>query len=92
MPTVNLPRTSASSVSLTLPRNSTTREVAAAPSDARDTTGGVVPVWKAHAFTYDTSGNLATDTVTDGANTWVRTYGWSGGAQTSDSGWVKQNG
>lgn len=58
----------------------------------RDTTGGIVPVWKAHAYTYDGSGNLATDTVTDGASTWVRTYQWSGGAQTSDSGWVKQNG
>lgn len=55
-----------------------------------DTTGGAVPTWKAHSFTYDGSGNLATDTVTDGANTWVRTYMWSNGAPTTDSGWVKQ--
>lgn len=56
----------------------------------RDTNGGEVPVWKAHTFTYDGSGNLSTDTVTDGSNTWVRTFMWSNGAQTSDSGWVKQ--
>lgn len=57
-----------------------------------DTQGNVVPVHKPHSFTYDGSGNLATDTVSDGGKTWVRTYGWMGGAQTSDSGWVKQNG
>lgn len=61
----------------------------AAPTSL-DTEGNPVPVWKAHSFTYDGSGNLATDTVTDGTNTWVRSYTWMGGAQTSDSGWVKQ--
>jgi len=55
-----------------------------------DTAGNPVPVFKAHSYTYDGSGNLATDTVTDGANVWVRTYAWSNGAQASDSGWVKQ--
>jgi len=56
----------------------------------RDTAGNIVPTWKAHSYTYDNSGNLSTDTVTDGSGTWVRTYMWSNGAQTSDSGWVKQ--
>ena len=57
-----------------------------------DTDGSPVPTYKAHAFTYDGSGNLSTDTVTDGQTSWVRTYQWQNGAQTSDSGWVKQNG
>lgn len=55
-----------------------------------DTSGNPVPVWKAHTFTYDGSGNLSTDTVTDGTNTWVRTLMWMNGALTTDSGWVKQ--
>lgn len=55
-----------------------------------DTGGNPVPTNKAHAYTYDGSGNLSTDTVTDGTSTWVRTYMWTSGAQTSDSGWVKQ--
>lgn len=60
------------------------------PGVAWDTQGNPVPVYAAHAYTYDGSGNLQTDTVTDGTNTWVRTYMWSNGAQESDSGWVKQ--
>lgn len=55
-----------------------------------DTDGNPVPTYKAHSYTYDGSGNLATDTVTDGADSWVRSYGWANGAQTTDSGWVKQ--
>lgn len=60
------------------------------PVTDRDTDGNPVPTYKAHTFTYDGSGNLQTDSVTDGTNTWVRTYMWSNGAQASDSGWVKQ--
>lgn len=56
----------------------------------RDTEGGIVPTHKAHTYTYDTSGNLETDTVSDGANTWVRTYSYDDGVQVADSGWVKQ--
>lgn len=76
--------------------NTWERDVAAGSSTAAtapsafDTDGNPVPVWKAHTFAYDGSGNLQTDTVTDGTNTWVRTYAWTGGAQTADSGWVKQ--
>lgn len=55
-----------------------------------DTDGNPVPINKPHAFTYDDGGNLLTDTVTDGDDSWVRTYTWSGTNKTSDSGWVKQ--
>jgi hypothetical protein len=61
-------------------------------SSTADTQGNAVPIYKAHTFTYDGSGNLSTDTVTDSNSTWVRTYMWSNGAQTSDSGWVRQGG
>lgn len=57
---------------------------------AMDTDGNPVPVWKAHTFTYDGSGNLSTDTVTDGTDTWVKSFIWTSGALTMDSGWVKQ--
>lgn len=56
----------------------------------RDTNGDPVPTYKGHAYTYDANGNLETDTVTDGTDTWVRTYDWDNGVQLSDSGWVKQ--
>ncbi len=59
-------------------------------SDSVDTDGNVVPTNRAHTFTYDGSGNLVTDTVSDGTSTWVRTYTYQMGAQVSDSGWVKQ--
>jgi hypothetical protein len=55
-----------------------------------DTAGNPVPTYLAHAFTYDGSGNLQTDTVVSGSDSWVRTYAWTNGAQTADSGWVKQ--
>lgn len=58
--------------------------------EALDTNGNLVPVNKAHQFTYDTSGNLQTDTVIDGNSMWVRTYSYANGNQTADSGWVKQ--
>jgi hypothetical protein len=57
-----------------------------------DTGGAVVPTWMPHAFTYDGSGNVATDTVMGMSGTWVRTYTWTSGALSSDSGWVKQGG
>lgn len=57
----------------------------------RDTDGNPVPTWKPHEFTYDTSGNLSTDTIVDGPSTWVRTYLWTVAGQSSDSGWVKQH-
>jgi YD repeat-containing protein len=62
-----------------------------AAASYRDTDGNPVPVWKSHTYTYDASGNLKTDTVSDGDNAWVKTFSWDGGAQTGDSGWVKQH-
>ena len=47
---------------------------ATSSNNDRDTDGNLVPTNKAHAFTYDNSGNLITDTVTDGTGTGVRTY------------------
>lgn len=55
-----------------------------------DTEGGIVPAYKAHSYTYDASGNLLTDSVTDGTDTWVRTYSTAPTGVTADSGWVKQ--
>lgn len=56
----------------------------------RDTAGNAVPTHLAHSFTYDLSGNLATDTVTDGTSTWVRSYTYTPSGPATDSGWVKQ--
>lgn len=58
--------------------------------DSLDTDGALVPTNQGHSYTYDSSGNLVTDTVSDGTSTWVRTYTYQNGAQTTDSGWVKQ--
>lgn len=58
--------------------------------DALDTDGNPVPTYKTNTFTYDSSGNLVTTTVTDGGSTWVRTITYTNGQQTADSGWVKQ--
>lgn len=55
-----------------------------------DTNGGIVPTWKAHTYTYDTSGNQITDTVTDGSNTWIKSTAFANGQEVSNSGWVKQ--
>lgn len=56
----------------------------------RDTDGRIVPVWKPHLYSYNGDGKKVTDTVVDGDNTWVRTFTWTGGLQTADSGWVKE--
>lgn len=56
----------------------------------KDTNGDPVPVWVGRTFTYDGSNNLETETVDDGADVWIKTYGYTAGNQTSDSGWVKQ--
>lgn len=55
-----------------------------------DTDGNSVPTYKPHTFTYDSSGNLVTDTVVSGNQAWVRTYTYINGVQATDSGWVKQ--
>lgn len=58
--------------------------------NATDTDGNPVPLNKGHAYTYDDSGNLKTDTVSDASGTWVRTYVYTNGQLATDSGWVKQ--
>lgn len=55
-----------------------------------DTAGNPVPTYKAQVMGYDGSNNLQTITITDGADSWVRTYIYNSGNQTGDSGWVKQ--
>jgi hypothetical protein len=44
----------------------------------------------AHTYTYNGSSLILTDTVNDGVNTYVKTYGYTGSNLTSESGWVKQ--
>jgi len=89
--TQNFSRTPVKRGQQNIPRLAATPEQVAMATADRDTEGNPVPTWKAHAFTYDTSGNLSTDTVTDGTDTWVRTYQWTVAGQSSDSGWVKQD-
>lgn len=43
-----------------------------------------------HTYTYNGDGTLATDSVTDGTLTWVKTYGYTSGKLTSETAWVKQ--
>lgn len=42
------------------------------------------------SYAYDSSGNLITETVTDGTNSWVQTYTYTSGQLTGISKWVKQ--
>lgn len=70
--------------------NSDAIRVALASREDTDTDGNQVPTNKAHSYTYDGSGNLKTDTVSDATGTWVRTYTYQGGNVATDSGWVKQ--
>jgi YD repeat-containing protein len=43
-----------------------------------------------HAYTYDGSGNLKTDTMTIGSLTFVKTYTYTGTQLTGETGWVQQ--
>lgn len=43
-----------------------------------------------HAYTFNGSNNLLTDTVTQGNNVFVKTFAYTGANLTSESGWVKQ--
>ncbi len=42
------------------------------------------------AYGYDGSGNLATETLTQYGNTYVKAYTWTSGQLTAESLWVKQ--
>lgn len=43
-----------------------------------------------HAYTYNASNQLIADTMTDGTNTWIKTFVYSGSNLTAESAWVKQ--
>lgn len=73
-----------------LPPSSAEADSLSMASQDRDTDGNPVPTHKAHTYAYDDSGNLLTDTVSDGAATWIRTYSYTPSGPASDSGWVKQ--
>jgi hypothetical protein len=63
---------------------------AVSSGEDKDVDGNSVPTYKTHKYTYDDSGNLKTDTVTDGTTSWLRTYTYQDGQLVADSGWVKQ--
>lgn len=56
-----------------------------------DSTGqAFVPAACAHTYGYDASGLIVTDTATDGATTWVKTYTYNAAAQlTGETKWVR---
>jgi len=44
-----------------------------------------------HAYTYNTDGTVATDTISDGKNTWVKTYTYAtNGMVQNETSWVRQ--
>jgi len=38
----------------------------------------------------DAGGNIVTETATDGAHSWVKSYTWVAGVLTAESKWVRQ--
>jgi len=91
---VGLPVTLADGTRFVIPAvvliNATGATVDAQGGTDLDTDGNVVPTYKGHSYTYDSSGNQVTDTVVDGANRWVKTTIYTNGQEASNSGWVKQ--
>lgn len=41
-----------------------------------------------HTYTYNASGQIVTDTVTNGVKTWVKTFSYTNGQLTSETAWV----
>lgn len=67
-------------------------DAGAVPTSAAttDSTGlAFAPVDCAHTYGYS-AGLLVTDTATNGANTWVKTYSYTAGVLTGETKWVKQ--
>ena len=61
------------------------------PHGERASDGNVIyPNCAAITYGYDGSGNLATETLTQYGNTYVKTYTWTSGKLTAESLWVKQ--
>lgn len=50
---------------------------------------GSSPDEYAHVLTYNADSTLATDSFTDGVNTWTQTYTYTGGLVTGISKWVR---
>ncbi|WP_334004322.1 hypothetical protein [Burkholderia cepacia] len=44
----------------------------------------------AHVYTYNPDGTIATDTVTHGTSSWIKTYSYANGRITGETAWVKQ--
>lgn len=44
----------------------------------------------AHVYGYNGSGQLTTDTATDGTSTWVKTFSYTSGNLTGETKWVLQ--
>jgi hypothetical protein len=58
---------------------------------SRDSSGNWIDVDAAsHAYTYNPDGTLATDTASNGPDTWVKTYTYTAGNLTGETKWVKQ--
>lgn len=56
----------------------------------KDSTGQAFdPDACAHTYAY-ANGLLTTDTATDGATTWVKTYSYTAGVLTGETKWVRQ--
>ena len=62
------------------------------PAVVTDSTGAPInPDSWDHAYVYDASGTLLTDTGTDGISTWVKTYSFNSiGQLINQVKWVKQ--
>lgn len=44
-----------------------------------------------HVYTYNTDGTVSTDTITDGKNTWVKSFTYAtNGMLQNESAWVRQ--
>jgi YD repeat-containing protein len=70
----------------------TDAQLRAVPSDITLDSAGVAfsPSACSHAYAYDGSGNLVTDTATLGAVVRVKTLTWSSGSITAETKWVVQ--
>ncbi|MDD5479688.1 hypothetical protein [Rhodoferax sp.] len=66
-------------------------QAVAVVGSAKDSIGEVFnPEDCAIAYGRDSNGNITTETATDGANSWVKTYTWVAGVLTAESKWVRQ--
>lgn len=56
-----------------------------------DSTGASIdPAAWSHVYAYNGSGQLVTDTATDGTTSWVKTFTYTSGNLTGETKWVRQ--